>query len=178
MIVYWNIFIAFFLPGILGYGGGPASIPLIQHEVVERYEWMSVGEFSEVLAIGNALPGPIATKMAAYIGYETGGVFGAAVALFATIAPSLILMLLLMGLLYAYRQSPKVKRLTTYVRPIIAVLLGILTFQFLESALEGAGAVQTIILLVGSYLLMEKWKVHPAFVIILSIVYGILFLGS
>ncbi len=84
-------------------------------------------------------------------------------------------MLLLMGLLYAYRQSPKVKRLTTYVRPIIAVLLGILTFQFLESALEGAGAVQTIILLVGSYLLMEKGKVHPAFVIILSIVYGILF---
>ncbi len=62
MMLYWNIFLAFLIPGILGYGGGPASIPLIENEVVQRYEWMTVQEFSEVLALGNSLPGPIATK--------------------------------------------------------------------------------------------------------------------
>ena len=51
-----------FVSNILGYGGGPASIPLIQKEVVDRYHWLTVKEFSEMLAIGNALPGPIATK--------------------------------------------------------------------------------------------------------------------
>ncbi|WP_054637490.1 chromate transporter [Thalassobacillus sp. C254] len=177
-MIYVEIFIAFFLPGILGYGGGPASIPLIQYEVVERYEWMTVQEFSEVLAIGNALPGPIATKMAAFIGYEVGGWLGAGVGLFATIAPSLVMMIALVGLLYKHKDSPKVKRLTQYVRPVIAVLLGILTIQFLAGSVEGGGILHTIILLVGSYFLLEKWKVHPAIVIVISIAYGVLFLSG
>jgi chromate transport protein ChrA len=74
-LLYWEIFMAFFIPGIVGYGGGPASIPLIHFEVVHRYGWLTVEEFGDVLALGNALPGPIATKMAGYIGYEIGGLF-------------------------------------------------------------------------------------------------------
>jgi chromate transporter len=33
-MIYWHLFLAFFISGILGYGGGPASIPLVEHEVV------------------------------------------------------------------------------------------------------------------------------------------------
>ena len=51
---------------------------------------MSLSEFGDLLAIANALPGPIATKMAGFIGYELGGLFGAVVALAATILPSAI----------------------------------------------------------------------------------------
>ena len=92
-MIYVQIFLAFFIPGIIGYGGGPASIPLIENEVVDTYGWMTTAEFSDTLALGNALPGPIATKIAAYIGYNQAGVLGAGVALFAIIGPSLILML-------------------------------------------------------------------------------------
>ena len=46
-----------FLFRSLGYGGGPSSlIPLVENEVVGRYGWLTVSEFSEVLALGNALP--------------------------------------------------------------------------------------------------------------------------
>ena len=176
-MTYVHLFIAFFLPGILGYGGGPAAIPLVQYEVVERYGWMTMGEFSEVLAIGNALPGPIATKMAGYIGYEVGGVLGAGVAIFATVAPSLILMIVLVGILFKYRDSPKMKRMTKYVRPVIAILLGVIAFQFLNSSLEASGWVQTVILMIVSFFMLEKWSIHPALVIGLSIVYGAVFLG-
>lgn len=175
-MIYWHIFLAFFIPGIVGYGGGPASIPLVENEVVDRYGWMTVPEFSEVLAIGNALPGPIATKMAGYIGYEQGGILGAAVGIFATVAPSLILMILLLGVLYRFKDSPKVKRMTNYIRPIIAVLLGVMTFNFFFSAYVGTGIMQTVFLIVASYLLLEKWKVHPAYVITASLAYGGLFL--
>src|SRR6185312_17228509 len=98
-MIYWQIFVAFFIPGILGYGGGPSSIPLIENEVVNRYGWLTTHEFSEVLALGNALPGPIATKMAGYIGYQQAGVTGSVIALIATIAPSLMLIIPLLGLL-------------------------------------------------------------------------------
>ncbi|WP_026699830.1 chromate transporter [Salibacterium aidingense] len=177
-MVYLNLFVAFLVPGLLGYGGGPASIPLIQHEVVENHEWMTTSEFSEVLAIGNSLPGPIATKMAGYIGFEVGGFFGVFIAMFATIAPSLLLMILLVGILLKYRDSPKVKRLTIYIRPVIIVLLASLTFQFLNSSVNGIGSWSSGILLVLSYILLEKFKVHPALVIFSSIVYGAVFLGG
>lgn len=176
-MIYWQIFLAFIIPGILGYGGGPASIPLVEHEVVDRYKWLTVEEFSEVLAIGNSLPGPIATKLAGFIGYEVGGVVGSIVAIFANVAPSLILMIVLLGILLKYKNSPKVKRLTLYVRPVIAVLLGVMAFEFFSSSYSGIGLWQTIIIAVVSWLLMEKFKVHPAFVILAAFVYGGFFLA-
>ena len=175
-MIYWHIFLAFFIPGILGYGGGPASIPLIENEVVEQYGWMDNAEFSEALAIGNALPGPIATKMAGYIGFQEGGVIGSIIGVFATVAPSLFLMIVLLSFLYKYKHSPKVKRMTNYVRPTIAVLLGVMTFNFFFTSYEGIGLWQTLFLIACSYLLMETLKVHPAFVILGAMGYGAVFL--
>lgn len=176
-MIYWQIFLAFFIPGILGYGGGPASIPLVEHEVVDRYGWLTVEEFSQVLAFGNALPGPIATKMAGYIGYDVGGVIGAVVAIFAAVAPSLILMIVLLNLLQAYKNSPKVKRLTNYVRPVIAILLGVMAWDFFAESYEGIGIWQTVVIGLISYWLIERKKIHPAFVILAAFVYGGFFLA-
>jgi chromate transporter len=175
-MLYWHIFLAFFIPGIVGYGGGPASIPLVENEVVDHYGWMSVSEFSEVLALGNSLPGPIATKMSGYIGYEQGGVLGSIVGIFATVAPSLLLMIVLLGLLYKYKDSPKVKRMTNYIRPTIAVMLGVMAFSFFSTSYSGSGVLQTVILVGVSFFLLEKLKVHPAYVIMASLIYGGIFL--
>lgn len=171
-MVYWELFIAFFIPGILGYGGGPASIPLVENEVVSRFGWMTVQEFSEVLALGNSLPGPIATKMAGYIGYDVAGVLGASVSVFATVAPSLILIIVLLGMLYRHKNSPKVKRMTLYIRPVIGILLGVMAWNFFSESYIGIGFWQTAILAVASYFLMERMKLHPAFVIAGALIYG------
>lgn len=171
-MIYWQLFLAAFIPGILGYGGGPASIPLVENEVVKRYEWMTMQEFGEVLAIANSLPGPIAPKLAGYIGFEVGGIFGLIVSVFASVAPSLILMLFLGSILYKYKNSPKVKRLTLFVQPVIAILLGVMAWHFFLESYIGIGFWQTIMIAGISYLLIEKWKVHPAFVIFAAIVYG------
>lgn len=176
-MIYIKIFLAFFIPGILGYGGGPASIPLIENEVVDEYGWMTVNEFSEVLAIGNALPGPVATKMAGYIGYTQGGVLGAVVGVFATVAPSLILMLGLLGLLMKYKEAPRVKRLTIVVRPVIAVLLGVMTYDFFQSSYSDIGSLQTIMIGGIAYILMERLKIHPVYVIVAALIYGALVLA-
>ncbi|MFC3211985.1 chromate transporter [Planomicrobium okeanokoites] len=173
-MIYWQIFLAFFIPGILGYGGGPASIPLVEKEVVDRYGWMTTQEFGEVLALGNALPGPVATKMAGYIGYTEGGILGSAVALFASVAPSLILMIALMVTLLKYKDSPKVKNITKMIRPVIAVLLGAMALQFFMTSYDTSGSIQTIVLVIISYWLLEVRKMHPAYVILMALAYGAL----
>lgn len=171
-MIYWQLFLAFFIPGILGYGGGPASIPLVEYEVVENYNWMTSQEFSEMVAVGNALPGPIATKMAGFVGYEQGGILGIFVALFATVAPSLILMIFLMSILMKYKDSKYVKNLTNYIRPIIAVLLAAIFIKFTSDSLEVLGWGTSILLMGISFWLLEKRKWHPVVVILLSLSYG------
>lgn len=175
-MTYVHLFLAFFFPNIIGYGGGPATIPLIEHEVVEKYEWMTKSEFSEVLALGNALPGPIATKMAAYIGYEVGGIFGSIIALAATVGPSVFLMIVLLKILHMYRNSPRVKRLSSFVLPAIAVLMGALTVDFFVESTSNIGIALTIVFAVISYILLEKVKLHPAFVIVAGLACGALLL--
>ena len=177
-MIYWQVFVAFFIPNIVGYGGGPAIIPLIENEVVGRYGWMSSQAFAETLALGNTLPSPIATKMAGYIGYDVAGIPGALIATFATIAPSLLLMLVALGTLYRYRDSLKVKSMSQWVRPVIMVLMAYLTWTFLVESLGGAGLWHTLgIALVAAFLLL-RIRLHPAFVITASLIYGGLFLGA
>lgn len=171
-MIYWQLFLAFFIPGMLGYGGGPAVIPLVENEVVGTYGWMDTQEFSEVVAIGNSLPGPIATKMAASIGYTEGGILGAFIALFATVAPSLILMIGLMAILMKYKDDPKVQNITKLIRPIIAILLVIMTVQFISTAIAGVGVWSTGIVALVSYLMLQKWNWHPAFVILVALTFG------
>lgn len=175
-MIYLQIFLAFFYPGILGYGGGPASIPLIEHEVVEKYGWMTTSEFSEILALGNALPGPIATKMAGFIGYEVGGIWGAVIALVATVGPSLIAMLILLKILYRYRHSERVKRLSKFVLPAIAVLLAGMTFDFFDTSYDAIGLAATVVLIAAAYIALERMKIHPAFVILGGLLIGGFFL--
>ncbi|QDP40384.1 chromate transporter [Radiobacillus deserti] len=175
---YWQIFLAFFIPGIVGYGGGPASIPLVENEVVGRFHWMSVQDFSEMLAMANALPGPIATKMAGFIGFQQGGVLGTVVGVFATVAPSLILMIVLLSVLNKFKDSPKVKTMTALIRPTIAILLGGMAYSFFHTSYVDVGIWQTILLVAGSFILLEKVKLNPAIVIVFALVYGGVFLGS
>jgi chromate transporter len=176
-VIYWELFLAFFVPNIIGYGGGPAIIPLIEAEVVGRYDWMSASQFAETLALGNALPSPIATKMAGYVGFEVAGVLGATVAVLATVVPSLLLMLGALGLLYRHRDSPRVKRMSQWVRPVIALMMAWLTWSFLHEGLQGAGAIHTLLIGTLAAIALLRFRTHPAFVVMAALLYGGLFLG-
>lgn len=173
-MIYWHLFLVFFLVNILGYGGGPAVIPLIEYEVIDHYHWMTAEQFRNILAMANSLPGPIATKMAGYIGYQQAGILGAVIALFATIAPSLLLMLGLLAFLYHFRESPIIVRMTTLIRPVVAVLLVDIAFEFFRTSYQEIGFWQTFYLSLLSLLLMEKWNIHPAWVIMGALIYGYL----
>ncbi|MFL6560156.1 MAG: chromate transporter, partial [Bacillus sp. (in: firmicutes)] len=164
-MIYLHIFLAFFIANLLGYGGGPATIPLIQNEVVNHYHWMSLSEFGDVFAIGNALPGPIATKMGGYIGYEVGGILGSVIALIATILPSALAVILLYKFVNLFKGSPKVVLMTKSVQPIIFILLAVMAYQFFLTAYENSGLFHLVFLVVVSYIGLIKIKMHPSLLI-------------
>ncbi len=167
-----QIFFAFFMANVLGYGGGPSVIPLIKNEVVDVFGWMSSLRFGEVLAIGNVLPGPIATKMAGYIGYEQGGIAGALAALTATVAPSVAVMIALMRTIMKYKNSPRVQNMTLLVQPAIAAMLMIMAMEFLTASWTSIGSVHSLIIIAAAYMFMERLHVHPFYVILAALFYG------
>lgn len=160
-----NIFIAFFRSGMLGFGGGPSAIPLVYKEVVDTFKWMNDQEFSDVLALGNTLPGPINTKMAGYIGYRVGGALGMVTALIAAILPTIILMLILLTSFNQFKDNPRVQGMTNAVVPIVGVMIGVLTWGFLKKTKDGLGWKIGVSLLVGSFIAIEIVNIHPGIVI-------------
>ncbi|WP_409252189.1 chromate transporter [Bacillus sp. SCS-153A] len=168
-----QLFLAFFRVGILGYGGGPSSIPLVHKEVVEKYKWMDDDDFSDVLALGNAMPGPIATKMAGYIGWRVGGLIGMINAVLATIIPTIILMILLLNVLNAYKDKAWVQGMANAVVPVVGVMLGVLTWDFIMKSKGALGWSVTIGIVIGSLIIIEILGIHPAIVIGGLLVYAL-----
>jgi len=161
-----DIFVAFFRVGLLGYGGGPSSIPLIYKEVVEKYKWMNPDEFSDILALGNALPGPVVTKMAGYIGFRVGGVIGMLLALISTVIPTIVLMIILLTSLNAYKDEPWVTGMTEAVIPVVAVMLAVLTWEFIMKAGRSKlGWTWTCFFILGGFVLLDLLHLHPAIII-------------
>ncbi|WP_058305913.1 chromate transporter [Gracilibacillus massiliensis] len=167
---HFQIFWAFLKVGILGYGGGPSSIPLVHKEVVDHYEWLDNNEFSDILAIGNTLPGPIATKMAGYIGYRVAGWLGVVNAVLSTIIPSIIAMIVLLVSLSNFSELSWVNGMTHAIVPVVGVMLAILTWDFVVKGKKDLGWKFNVILLVSSLILLELLNIHPAIVIFILLV--------
>ncbi|QHS22406.1 chromate transporter [Virgibacillus sp. MSP4-1] len=173
-MTHWHLFLAFFRVGIFGYGGGPSSIPLVQKEVVEKYKWLDDEEFANILALGNSLPGPIATKMAGYIGHRVSGFPGMINAVLATIIPTIVLIIILLTFLSSFSNLSWVNGMTEAVVPVVGVMLALLTYGFVKKSHKANGWLITIGLLAASLLLIEWLSVHPAVFIAVILLYALI----
>lgn len=168
-----QLLVSFAKLGSVGFGGGPAMIPLVQAEVVDHRGWLSNQEFVDVLAAGNALPGPISTKMAVYIGYQTGGALGAAAGLLGILLPSTILMLMLAALLTRYSDHPRVNGALSAMRPVVIAMLAWVVIQLAPASVDGWVSGVLVAVAIGLLYL----EVHPVWLIGGAALIGGLFLA-
>jgi chromate transporter len=75
--------------GALSYGGGFVIVPLMQHDVVSTYHWMSGTQFLSVVALGQLTPGPVVQTVAA-VGYAARGLGGGLLAALIVFTPSFV----------------------------------------------------------------------------------------
>lgn len=123
-MIFIHLFITFFKIGLFGFGGGYAMLSMIQGEVVTRHAWITAQEFTDIVAISQMTPGPIGINSATYIGYTaTGSVWGSALATFALVLPSFIVMLILFRFFIKYHDNPHVKDTFATLRPAVIGLI-------------------------------------------------------
>ncbi|MGO4886584.1 chromate transporter [Anaerobacillus sp. MEB173] len=171
--IYWELFVGFVKPGLFGFGGGPASIPFIQKEVVENYQWMENEEFLDMLALGNTLPGPITTKLAAIVGYKVGGVMGIVVAITGMVLPTAILVILLTSLYIKFKNVSKIESVVQVLRVVVIVLLLQVTW---ELGLKEVSDKVTIAIFVVTVIGVFIFKFNPLLIIALAVIFGLIFL--
>lgn len=130
--LYWTYFLAFFKIGLFGFGGGYAMLSLIQHEVVEAHQWISVSDFTDIVAISQTTPGPIAFNTATYIGYTATtqlgysagqGIIGSAICTLAVSLPSIILMTLICLFFHKFRNNPWIDAALHFLKPAVIGLI-------------------------------------------------------
>lgn len=162
------LFMAFLRVGTFTFGGGQSIIPLMKEECVGA-GWVTEEQFLEGLAVGNALPGPIATKMALWVGWQEAGLTGAAVALIGLLLPSTTLMAIFGGVLLRYRGHPVIAAALEGLKPAIVGMLFFVAWDLAPSGIrDNAG----FVLAVASFLALW-WKVPPALVVLAAMVVGV-----
>ena len=136
MMIYLNLFITFFKIGLFGFGGGYGMLSLIQHETVERWQWLSSSDFTDIVAISQMTPGPIGINSATYCGYTACAnagfsmpmsILGSATATFALVLPSLILMILIAKMFMRFMHHHSVESVFRGLRPAVVGLLAAAT---------------------------------------------------
>jgi chromate transporter len=135
-MIFVKLFITFFKIGLFGFGGGYGMLSLIQHETVERWQWLSSSDFTDIVAISQMTPGPIGINSATYCGYTACAnagysmpmsVLGSATATFALVLPSLILMILIAKMFMRFMHHHSVESVFRGLRPAVVGLLAAAT---------------------------------------------------
>jgi chromate transporter len=94
-MIYLEIFLSFFQIGLFSFGGGYAALPLIEAQVLEIHNWLTVEEFADLLTISQMTPGPIAINASTFVGTKIAGLPGAVIATIGCVTPSCIIVLIL-----------------------------------------------------------------------------------
>lgn len=122
-MIYWELFWSFFQVGMFCVGGGYASMPLIQAQVIDLHGWLSMSEFIDVFTISQMTPGPIGINAATFVGMKVSGFLGAIVATLGFVTPSFILGIILAKLFFKYGNIGVIKGVLNGLRPAVVALI-------------------------------------------------------
>ncbi len=118
-----KLFATFFKIGAFTFGGGYAMIPLIQHEVTEKYKWITDEDILEIVAIAESTPGPIAINSATFVGYRVCGILGSTMATLGVVIPSFLTMLCVFFVLHHFQDLPVVQYAFMGIRACVLALV-------------------------------------------------------
>ena len=134
MIVYGKLFAIFFKVGLFSFGGGYAMLPLIYQDI-KRFGLMPAEEFSNLVALSQMTPGPIAVNAATYVGFKAAGLGGAFFATLGVALPSFLIILLIAAFMERFKTSPVVLAVLGSIRPATVGMIAAAVIFFARTSL-------------------------------------------
>ncbi len=178
--IYTQLFVSFFKIGLFGFGGGYAMLPLIQYEVVNAHNWITVADFTDIVAISQTTPGPIAFNSATYIGYTAvtnmgfttfQGVLGSAICTTAVSLPSLGIMTLITVFFTKLKDNQWLQESLSVLKPAVIGLIGAAALLLIDDY-NFIDYKSWIVF--GAIFILSLRKVDPILLIVLAGVAGLI----
>ena len=173
MKIIFEIFLSIFKIGAFTFGGGYAMIPLIEQEAVNNKKWLNKDEFMDVLVVAQSLPGAMAINASIFLGYRIAGILGAISALIAVILPSFIIIILIAAFFMQFRNNYYVNAAFMGITAAVPMLVLVGAISLAKGIPKNLRSLITILI---SLIALIFFHINPVVVIIVSGVYGAIFL--
>ena len=153
------------------FGGGLSTLPLIEYQLVKATGWLTNSQFSQVLALSQVTPGPIAINAATFVGFQQAGIPGSIVS---TLSIVIVPVLILCGALCILKklEAEKSRKFKDMLRPIVA---GLLTLSLISPlTVTAKNGVTAMAMLILGILLIRTCKFFQKYPPVLLVIYGII----
>lgn len=169
-MIYIHLFLEFFKIGLFSFGGGYATIPFLYH-ISQVYNWYSIDELTQMVAVASITPGPVGINVATYAGLKSAGILGSALATTSEMLPSLFLVIIVSKLLKKFSDNFYVKAIIETLKPVSCALLTSVAIGLLKPEIRDYKA-----MLLLAFLLLLSWKSKkdPLFYILIAAVAGVI----
>lgn len=128
-----NIIYDFLIIGLLSFGGGYTTIPMVK-DIVDKYEVLNIEMLENFIAISESTPGPIAINLATFVGNEVAGVLGGVLATLFEILPAFFIILIFVKFFKKYIDNVNVKFALSIIRPcIVGIIMAVGTGMFVNN---------------------------------------------
>ena len=168
------LFLVFLKIGFFAIGGAYSFLPLLEKDIVVKYQWLTKEEFLDVLGMIKIFPGAISIKFATYTGYKIAGIPGLVVTNLGNFIGPAIFIFLASKLYSRFKDLAPVKDAFNMIQLAVFTMLIALAFQLLN--FNQLRNINSILIIAGSFLLFYFTKCHPVFIILGAGVAGV-FLG-
>lgn len=178
------LFLVFFQIGLFSIGGGYAIIPLIQEQVVDSYNWLSLQEYTDIITISQMTPGPLVVNTASFVGMRLSGTFGAIVATFGSTISGFTISILLYNFFKKYKNIDSIANILKGLRSSSVGLIASAACTIILIALFGTssldiGELHLNITALGIFLfslfLLKKYKLNPISIMMITGAFGLIF---
>lgn len=168
------LYYEFFKIGCFAIGGGYATIPFLFH-LTKIYNWFSISELTDMIAVSNITPGPIGINMATYAGFSTYGLIGAIISTLGIISGPFILTLLVIYFINKFKNSNFLKTIFDALRPASCALLSFVMIKLINQNIINTLDIKALIITVILFIIYKFLKDKPSLVIFAGAILGIIF---
>jgi chromate transporter len=170
---HWQMFWSFLKIGTVLYGSGYVLLAFLRNEFVDGLGWLTEDQLLDAVAVGQFTPGPVFTT-ATFVGYIAGGFPGAAVATIGIFLPAFFFVAISIPILPHIRKSPWTAAALDGVNVAAIGLMAGVTIELAEAAFVD---VMTIVLAIVAAVLLIRFRVNSAWLVLAGGVIGIIYKG-
>lgn len=174
MEMTWKLLAVFFKIGLFSIGGGYAVIPMIQEQIVEKYSWISQKVFTDIIAISQMTPGPLAVNASTFVGLQAAGIKGAVAATIGCVTAGIAISLVLYIFFKRHSGSEYVMQILSGLKSVSVGLIAsagavimLLTFGG-ESSIAAVRSIdwKAVAVFAAALVILRKFRWNPVLIMI------------